>query len=76
MLPQVWDLLMLLPLNSKLEDDLRTFQQPAQDRPDWAELLDTRSTFKLLYALQIVEIAMEPKELNAVSITVLATTNE
>jgi len=57
---------MLLPLNSKLENDLRSVQQAVRGQPDWPELLDTRSTFKLLYALQIVEIEMQPKDLNSV----------
>jgi hypothetical protein len=53
---------MLLPLNSKLLHDLRTFQAETHREPDWTELFDPSSTFKLLYALQIVEAEIDPLE--------------
>jgi ubiquitin carboxyl-terminal hydrolase 34 len=57
---QVWDLLMKLPTNQHSLEQLRRLQTSAvqPNRPNWNELLDSRSLFKLLYSLQIVESLM------------------
>eukprot|EP01087_Luapelamoeba_hula_P004813 TRINITY_DN1477_c2_g1_i2.p1 TRINITY_DN1477_c2_g1~~TRINITY_DN1477_c2_g1_i2.p1 ORF type:complete len:2138 (-),score=282.67 TRINITY_DN1477_c2_g1_i2:109-6522(-) len=57
-----WDLLMCLPTNSKLLQELRTFQSATYSAPVWSELLNPSSTFKLLYALQIVESEVTNEE--------------
>mmetsp|Transcript_12467 Transcript_12467/g.20271 ORF Transcript_12467/g.20271 Transcript_12467/m.20271 type:complete len:3278 (-) Transcript_12467:248-10081(-) len=62
---KVWDLLMLLPTNERMLSDLEALPQPESategsngPRPcscSWSTLLDSRSIFRLLYSLQIVE---------------------
>ena len=47
---------MRLPINPKLENDMRTLQiDPASPSNSWDALLDERSIHKLLYNLQIVQ---------------------
>lgn len=47
---------MRLPVNPKLENDLRTLEiDQAAPAKSWAALLDERSIHKLLYNLQIVQ---------------------
>ena len=56
----VWDILMLLPVN---EQYLRRFRSPEDITiQNWAALFDTRSLYKLLYSLQIVDTIMLMKD--------------
>lgn len=48
----VWGLLEKLPVNSKLQEDLRELRDTEQG---WDNLFDPHSTHKLLYSLKIVE---------------------
>lgn len=68
---RVWDLLMLLPTNNQMLEelsDLTTHASSAQNgTPNgaettvkWDDLLDSTSTFKLLYSLQIVDSLLIP----------------
>eukprot|EP01103_Thecamoeba_quadrilineata_P011019 TRINITY_DN2539_c0_g1_i2.p1 TRINITY_DN2539_c0_g1~~TRINITY_DN2539_c0_g1_i2.p1 ORF type:complete len:2405 (-),score=378.30 TRINITY_DN2539_c0_g1_i2:956-7465(-) len=52
---KIWDLLMLLPTNNQLLEELRTLKTDV----NWNELLDPVATFKLLYSLQIVDFLMQ-----------------
>lgn len=47
----VWDLLMELPTNESLLNQISQFD----DNVNWATLLDTENVFKLFYSLQIIE---------------------
>eukprot|EP00004_Rigifila_ramosa_P006247 TRINITY_DN1692_c0_g1_i1.p1 TRINITY_DN1692_c0_g1~~TRINITY_DN1692_c0_g1_i1.p1 ORF type:complete len:3114 (-),score=719.02 TRINITY_DN1692_c0_g1_i1:25-8475(-) len=55
----VWNLLMLLPTNEALLADFRTLQH---GNPRWAELLSPRSTYGLLYSLQIIDSLMQESD--------------
>jgi ubiquitin carboxyl-terminal hydrolase 34 len=60
----VWDLLMKLRTNPTMLDSLQRLRSPHDTdpaHPNWNELLDPRSLFKLLYALQIVESLLQPE---------------
>lgn len=59
-----WDLLQRLPTNA---DMVASFAQvPAADSTvDWAQLLDSRTPFKLLYALQVVESFMQAPDIGS-----------
>src|SRR5687768_4163207 len=46
---------MLLPTNAKVFNDINTLQQSTMAGPNWDQLLDARSTFKLLYSLQLID---------------------
>ena len=59
---EVWDLLLNLPTNSSL---LKKFID-LQDEPSWHEMLDQSNTFKLLYALFILNSLMHPGSDDAV----------
>jgi hypothetical protein len=45
---------MLLPTNSKMYSDISELEKSLQP-PNWNELLDPKSTFRLYYSLQIIE---------------------
>jgi len=64
-----WELLMLLPRNSKIENGIKNLEiiEPGL----WNTLLDSNSVYKLLYALQIIaEIIKEPDQnINSVALT-------
>ena len=48
----VWKLINLIPVNRLKLDQMRQLQY--QENPDWEQILDSKSMFKLLYALQII----------------------
>eukprot|EP01022_Parablepharisma_sp_SALTPOND_P000568 TRINITY_DN102_c1_g2_i1.p1 TRINITY_DN102_c1_g2~~TRINITY_DN102_c1_g2_i1.p1 ORF type:complete len:1279 (+),score=158.36 TRINITY_DN102_c1_g2_i1:13122-16958(+) len=54
----VWDLLMMLPPNQKMQSDIESLNLPNTAPEAWDTLLDSTSIHKLLYALQIVEKIM------------------
>jgi len=57
----VWELLMTLPFDQKMLNDIRSLTLPESG---WNSLLDTKSVHKFLYALQIIEqIVTPPSEL-------------
>ena len=47
---QVWELLNYIPTSEKL------FNEMSQLSEKWESLLDSSSTFKLIYSLQIIEM--------------------
>jgi hypothetical protein len=53
----VWELLMTLPHDQKMLDDIRSLAVPESG---WDSLLDTKSVHKFLYALQIIEQTVTP----------------
>jgi hypothetical protein len=50
---RVWEILMELPTNPIIEQTLRTLQSP-----NWDELINARSLYKMLYCLQIIDRLM------------------
>ncbi len=57
---QVWALLQRLPTNPTLKHELVSLEVVQTPEPDWNRLLDSRSVYKLLYSLQIIESLAEP----------------
>eukprot|EP01105_Mastigella_eilhardi_P014361 TRINITY_DN3272_c0_g1_i6.p1 TRINITY_DN3272_c0_g1~~TRINITY_DN3272_c0_g1_i6.p1 ORF type:complete len:2846 (+),score=628.82 TRINITY_DN3272_c0_g1_i6:898-8538(+) len=55
----IWELLCMLPTNQRLSQELSDIATKAGD-PQWDQLLDSRSLFKLLYSLEIVESFLAP----------------
>eukprot|EP01132_Coremiostelium_polycephalum_P001351 gene1351-1706_t len=53
---EVWDLLMLLPVNRQILQDITTLRTPV----NWNSLLDPTSSYRLLYSLQIIESFLNP----------------
>mmetsp|Transcript_9591 Transcript_9591/g.9231 ORF Transcript_9591/g.9231 Transcript_9591/m.9231 type:complete len:440 (+) Transcript_9591:490-1809(+) len=54
LIEQTWDLLTKLPVNAKLQEELKELSLVANDPSGWSQILDSSSTFKLLYSLKIV----------------------
>jgi hypothetical protein len=50
---RVWEILMELPTNPIIEQTLKTLRAP-----DWDELINSRSLYKMLYCLQIIDRLM------------------
>ena len=48
---------MLLPTNKKIYDQIFTLQE-GSPQTNWENLLDTSSTYTLLYSLQIVDLLL------------------
>eukprot|EP00741_Cyanophora_paradoxa_P020633 tig00021281_g19915.t1 len=53
---KVWDLLMQLPTNERMLSEIRALETAEHGALDWDALLDDKSTFRLYYSLQIVEM--------------------
>lgn len=57
----VWDILMSIPTAKIIMENVRGLQlRKSANTPDWNELLDIRSHFKLLYSLQIIDSIVFP----------------
>ena len=56
---QAWDLILFLPTNERLRHAL---QDTTQATVDWNAILPPRNTFRLLYALQIVDSMLDASE--------------
>lgn len=50
---RVWEILMELPTNPIIEQTLKTLRSP-----NWDELINSRSLYKMLYCLQIIDRLM------------------
>jgi len=61
---RVWDILTELPTNPVIEQTLRTLQSP-----DWSELINPHSLYKMLYCLQIIDQLMSSTEKDSVHAT-------
>jgi hypothetical protein len=59
---KAWSLLMLLPTNKSLLQELQTLSDLRTGTADWARLFDKGSYFKLLYSLQVVDSIIFPLE--------------
>ena len=56
---KAWELLMLLPTNESLLNELLH-----SESPNWGEILNTNNLYKLLYALQIIESIVDTQGAN------------
>lgn len=50
----VWELLMKLPVNNKLQLEIKDLSGVMEDQENWNKILDPQSTHKLLYSLKII----------------------
>eukprot|EP01119_Soliformovum_irregulare_P021052 TRINITY_DN6926_c0_g2_i1.p1 TRINITY_DN6926_c0_g2~~TRINITY_DN6926_c0_g2_i1.p1 ORF type:complete len:2370 (+),score=711.86 TRINITY_DN6926_c0_g2_i1:42-7151(+) len=51
---KVWDLLNLLPINEELYKELQSLPE-VDGKVQWDQLMDSKSIFKLIYSLQIIQ---------------------
>lgn len=49
-----WDLLSKLPVNAKLEQEIKDLSGVMDNAKNWEKILDPKSTNKLLYSLKII----------------------
>jgi len=56
---KVWELLLGMPTSQDMMDNIRSFYF-STTTANWNELFDTKSIFKLLYSLQIVDAILFP----------------
>jgi len=59
---KIWKLLQRLPTNPELSKGLVSLDVVNTPNPNWDSLLDSKSVYKLLYALQIIESLSEVLE--------------
>lgn len=49
-----WDLLSKLPVNAKLQMEIKEISGVMENKNNWEKILDPKSTYKLLYSLKII----------------------
>lgn len=64
---RVWEILMELPTNPIIEQTLKTLRSP-----NWDELINSRSLYKMLYCLQIIDRLMSYGEKDTVRLFALS----
>ena len=55
----MWELLLSMPTSKTMRDKILTFNNHSET-PEWKDLLDSKSPFKLLYSLQIIDAIIFP----------------
>ncbi|KAL6077589.1 USP domain-containing protein [Balamuthia mandrillaris] len=60
---KVWEILTKLPTNERLLETLRTLEGLTEGSgPDWDQLLNPQTLYKMLYCLQIIDSLMVPSQ--------------
>ncbi len=54
LIEKTWDLLSKLPINIKLQQEIKELSGVMENKANWEKILDPKSTYKLLYSLKII----------------------